>query len=68
MYMVFVCVIVEVWEVVVEFFYFFLVNFIEFLDEVVCLLMDMLYDDYMVVRLKVLEVLYYIVYMGNLKI
>ncbi|KAH0927651.1 hypothetical protein HID58_019907 [Brassica napus] len=52
----------------VESFHSLSVNSIEFPDEAVCLLMDMLYDDYMVVRLKALEALHHIADMGNLKI
>ncbi|KAG5398994.1 hypothetical protein IGI04_020808 [Brassica rapa subsp. trilocularis] len=58
----------EVREAAVESFHSLSVNSIEFPDEAVCLLMDMLYDDYMVVRLKALEALHHIANMGNLKI
>ncbi|CAG7878081.1 unnamed protein product [Brassica rapa] len=58
----------EVREAAVESFHSLSVNSIEFPDEAVCLLMDMLYDDYMVVRLKALEALHHIAHMGNLKI
>lgn len=64
----FACVIVKVREAAVESFHSLSVNSIEFPDEAVCLLMDMLYDDYMVVRLKALEALHHIAHMGNLKI
>ncbi|KAG2272532.1 hypothetical protein Bca52824_067087 [Brassica carinata] len=58
----------EVREAAVDSFHSLSVNSIEFPDEAVCLLMDMLYDDYMVVRLKALEALHHIADMGNLKI
>ncbi|CAN7051127.1 unnamed protein product [Brassica oleracea var. botrytis] len=58
----------EVREAAVDSFHSLSVNSIEFPDEAVCLLMDMLYDDYMVVRLKALEALRHIADMGNLKI
>ncbi|CAF2102582.1 protein SIEL-like [Brassica napus] len=58
----------EVRKAAVESFHSLSVNSIEFPDEAVCLLMDMLYDDYMVVRLKALEALHHIADMGNLKI
>lgn len=58
----------EVREAAVDSFHSLSVNSVEFPDEAVCLLMDMLYDDYMVVRLKALEALHHIADMGNLKI
>lgn len=67
-YTMFACVILKVREAAVDSFHSLSVNSIEFPDEAVCLLMDMLYDDYMVVRLKALEALRHIADMGNLKI
>lgn len=67
-YTAFACVIVKVREAAVDSFHSLSVNSVEFPDEAVCLLMDMLYDDYMVVRLKALEALHHIADMGNLKI
>ncbi|KAF8059961.1 hypothetical protein N665_1223s0019 [Sinapis alba] len=58
----------EVREAAVDSFHSLSVNSSEFPDEAVCLLMDMLYDDYMVVRLKALEALHHIADMRNLKI
>ncbi|CAH8391355.1 unnamed protein product [Eruca vesicaria subsp. sativa] len=58
----------EVREAAVDSFHSLSVNSIEFPDEAVCLLMDMLYDDYMVVRLKALEALHHIADVRNLKI
>ncbi|CAL9220082.1 unnamed protein product [Arabidopsis halleri] len=58
----------EVREAAVNSFHSLSVNSIKFPDEAVYLLMDMLYDDYMVVRLKALEALHHIADLGNLKI
>ncbi|KAJ0234006.1 Protein SIEL [Hirschfeldia incana] len=58
----------EVREAAVDSFHSLSVNSSEFPDEAVCLLMDMLYDDYMVVRLKALEALHHIADTGNFKI
>ncbi|EOA29823.1 hypothetical protein CARUB_v10012918mg [Capsella rubella] len=58
----------EVREAAVDSFHSLSVNSIKFPDEAVYLLMDMLYDDYMVVRLKALEALHHIADLGNLKI
>jgi integrator complex subunit 4 len=58
----------EVREAAVDSFHSLSVNSIKFPDEAVYLLMDMLYDDYMVVRLKALKALHHIADLGNLKI
>ncbi|KFK38270.1 hypothetical protein AALP_AA3G092600 [Arabis alpina] len=58
----------EVREAAVDSFHSLSVNSIKFPDEAVYLLMDMLYDDYMVVRLKALQALHHIADLGNLKI
>ncbi|KAL1193805.1 Protein SIEL [Cardamine amara subsp. amara] len=58
----------EVREAAVDSFHSLSVNSIKFPDEAVYLLMDMLYDDYMVVRLKALEALRHIADLGNLKL
>ncbi|XP_024016440.1 protein SIEL isoform X2 [Eutrema salsugineum] len=58
----------EVREAAVDSFHSLSVNSIKFPDEAVYLVMDMLYDDYMVVRLKALEALHHIADLGNLKI
>ncbi|CAD5322453.1 unnamed protein product [Arabidopsis thaliana] len=58
----------KVREAAVDSFHSLSVNSIKFPDEAVYLLMDMLYDDYMVVRLKALKALHHIADLGNLKI
>ncbi|CAN8270006.1 unnamed protein product [Cochlearia groenlandica] len=58
----------EVRKAAVASFHSISVNSIKLPDEAVYLLMDMLYDDYMVVRLKALEALNHIADLGNLKI
>ncbi|XP_019092542.1 PREDICTED: protein SIEL-like [Camelina sativa] len=58
----------EVREAAVDSFHSLSVNSIKFPDEAVYLLMDMLYDDYMVVKLKALDALHHIADLGDLKI